>query len=104
MRAFTISVFGVMTLAACATGAKSSIHSDLRALGLSENRSTCIADHLDENLDKQDLSQLAEILSSVGDWSEFLSAARHGGNFRIAAASATASVACVDPNARRFAE
>ncbi|MEL6790680.1 MAG: hypothetical protein AAGL18_00090 [Pseudomonadota bacterium] len=84
-------------IAGCATGAKSSIASDLSRLGLSQDRAKCVAREMNDRLERSDLQDVARFLGDV-------TASRSPGgvldslltidNPRAAAAFARAGIAC----------
>ncbi|MEO1151437.1 MAG: hypothetical protein AAFW83_10685 [Pseudomonadota bacterium] len=87
----------MLALGGCATGAKSSIASNLTRLGLSQDRSKCVAREMNDRLDRSDLQDVARFLDDVTD-------SRSPGNVldtlltidnpRAAAAFARAGIAC----------
>ena len=90
-------------LAACALGAcatlspRMSIENRFVELGLSENRAECMAGELDDRLDRDDLSAVADFvgeLNAAGSAGGVLDALLGIDNARAAAAIGAASVAC----------
>jgi len=49
----------------CATGAQSSITSDLTRLGLSKSRAKCVAGEMNDRLKREDLRDVASFLSAL---------------------------------------
>ena len=88
----------VLMLAACATfSPRSRIADRLVELGLSKDRADCLADDLDDRLDRDELNDVAEFLTDLND------AESAGGALdallaidrpRVATAIAGASLAC----------
>ena len=88
----------LVMLASCATNsARGAIESRFIELGLSEKRSECLADNLDERLESDDLQNTADFLTdlnSSGSAGATLDALLAIDNPSVATAIAAASVSC----------
>lgn len=87
-----------LMLASCATvSPRARIEDRFYELGLSQERSECLADELDERLDRDELKDVADFLTDLNDAGSAggaLDALLSIDNPRIAASIARASVAC----------
>lgn len=95
----TAALIGViLMLASCATvSPRLRIEDRFVELGLSRERSECLANELDDRLDRDDLRNVADFLTDLNDAGSAggaLDALLSMDNPRIAASIARASVAC----------
>ena len=88
----------LLLLASCASlSPRSRIKDRFVELGLSQERAGCLADALDERLDRNDLNDVADFLTDLNDAGSAggaLDALLSIDNPRIAASIARASVSC----------
>lgn len=98
MKKLLLFVGAVLLTASCASiSPRGTIESRFIELGLSENRSECLADNLDERLERDDLQNTADFLADLNDSGSAgatLDALLAIDNPRIATAIAAASVSC----------
>lgn len=98
MKNFAMAGLAALLLASCATvSPQMRIADRLFELGLSEQRADCLADALDERLDREDLSDVADFLGNLNAADSAggaLDAMLSIDNPRIATAIARASVSC----------
>ena len=87
-----------MFMTACATGGtRGQVENGLIDFGLSKERSECIADELDDRLDRSDMADVAYFLEGINDASSAggaLDALLEIDNSRAAAAIGRAGLAC----------
>lgn len=86
------------SIAACATlSPRKRIENRFVEFGLSDNKAECMASELDDRLDREDLSAVADFVGNVnaaGSAGETLDALLSIDNARAAGAIAAAGVAC----------
>lgn len=101
MPRFAATACILLMLAACATiSPRVRIENRLVQFGLSHQRAACMADELDERLDRGDLAAVADFVGNLNDATsagEALDALLAIDNPRAAAAIARASIACAFP-------
>lgn len=95
---YSAVILSVLLLAACATiSPRVRIEKRLVELGLSEQRSKCLASELDDRLDRSDLEDVADFvgeLNAASTAGETLDALLSIDNPRAATAIARAGIAC----------
>lgn len=96
MRFILLGTF--LLAAACATvSPRARIENRFMELGLSPERSECLADELDERLDRSDMNAVADFIGNLSEANspgESLDALLSIDNSRAAGAIARAAVAC----------
>ncbi|MBT8472757.1 MAG: hypothetical protein HKP25_01015 [Marinicaulis sp.] len=94
----TIALGAFLFIAACATGgSRGKVENGLIDFGLSEERAECIANELDDRLDRSDMADVAYFLEGINDASSAggaLDALLEIDNPRAATAIGRAGLAC----------
>lgn len=97
-RSVLLAASALVAAAGCATVSPASrIESRLVDLGVSPARADCLADELQDNLGRADLSDIADFLDDVGDADSAggaVDALRRIDNPQAAAAVAAAAISC----------
>jgi hypothetical protein len=98
MRKYAALAGVMLMLAACATiSPRNRIEDRFSELGLSAERSECLADELDDRLDRSDLKDVADFLANLNDAGSaggVLDALLSIDNPRVVTASTRAGLAC----------
>ncbi len=98
MKRLAIILATLLFLSACATGSpRSKLVDRFVEFGLSKERSVCLADELDDRLERDDLNDVVDYvggLNAATSPGEALDALLRIGNPRAAAAITRASLAC----------
>ncbi len=61
----SILSIAIISLTACVTGPRSGLQSELLRLGLSKDRSKCLAKEMDDRLDRSDLRDVSQFLDGL---------------------------------------
>lgn len=98
MKRFIVLIGASLTIASCATiSPHARIENRLIKFGFSEERADCLAEELDERLDRNDLEAVADFIGDLNEAAspgETLDALIGIDNPRAAAAIARAGIAC----------